>query len=102
MLEGREGQGVEPPPTYSPRPPDLWRIPDALKRIAELLQQHPTGLPIERCLPPIPPHAHERPLKLRAALASTLIAGLELARDGTLDLDQREPFAAITFRAVHA
>jgi segregation and condensation protein A len=102
MLEGREGQGVEPPPTYSPRPPDLWRISDALQRIAALLQQHPTGLPIERCLPPIPPHADQRPIKLRAALASTLVAGLELARDGTVNLDQHEAFGALSFRAADA
>jgi segregation and condensation protein A len=102
MLEGREGRGVEPPPTYSPRPPDLWRIPDALRRIAELLGQHPTGLPLERCLPPIPPHADQRPLKLRAALASTLVAGLELARDGTVNLDQHEAFGALSFRAADA
>jgi segregation and condensation protein A len=102
MLEGREGQRVEPPPTYSPRPPDLWRIADALQRITELLQQHPTGLPLEHCLPPIPRCPPDRPLRVRAALASTFVAGLEMARDGTLELDQREPFAAIKYRAVHA
>jgi segregation and condensation protein A len=102
MLEGREEQGVEPPPTYSPRPPDLWRIADALQRITELLGQNPTGLPLERCLPRIPNHASDRPIRLRAALASTFVAGLEMARDGTLELDQREPFAAIKYRAVHA
>ncbi|MFH5927007.1 segregation and condensation protein A [Roseomonas sp. SXEYE002] len=102
MLEGREGKGAEPPLTYRPIPLEFWRIPDALQRIAALLRQHPGGLPLERCLPPIPPHADQRPLKLRAALASTLIAGLELARDGTLDLDQHEPFAAIRYRAVQA
>jgi segregation and condensation protein A len=102
MLEGREGQGVEPPPTYSPRPPDLWRIADALQRLAALLQQHPTGFPLQRCLPSIPRCAPDRPIRVRAALASTFVAGLELARDGTLEFDQREPFAAIKFRAVHA
>jgi segregation and condensation protein A len=102
MLEGREGQGAEPHPTYSPRPPDLWRIPDALKRITELLQQRPTGLPIERCLPPIPKHAPGRPLRLRAALASTLVAGLELAKDGTLAMEQHEAFGAIRLQVVSA
>jgi segregation and condensation protein A len=102
MLEGREGQGAEPPPTYSPRRPDLWRIADALQRITELLGQHPKGLPLERCLPPIAPHADQRPLKLRAALASTLVAGLELARDGTANLDQHEAFGALSFRAADA
>jgi segregation and condensation protein A len=32
-------------PSYGPSPADLWRISDFLKRIIELLQQHPAGLP---------------------------------------------------------
>jgi segregation and condensation protein A len=102
ILEGREGQGVEPPPTYRPTPLTLWRISDALQRITDLLGQHPTGLPLEHCLPPIPRCASDHPVRVRAALASTLVAGLEMERDGTLELDQREPFAAIKYRAVHA
>jgi segregation and condensation protein A len=99
MLEGREGQATEAPPSYRPTPPDLWRIPDALRRIADLLGQHPTGLPLERCLPPVAPKAPDRPLRLRAALASTLVAGLELARDGTLSVEQAEPFGPISLGA---
>jgi segregation and condensation protein A len=95
MLEGREGQGVEPPPTYSLRPPNLWRIADALQRITKLLQQHPTGLPLERCLPPIPRHAPDRPIRLRAALASTFVAGLEMARDGAIALAQEHAFGPV-------
>jgi segregation and condensation protein A len=95
ILEGREGQGVEPPPTYSPRPPDLWRIADALQRITALLGQHPTGLPLERCLPPIPRHAPYRNIRLRAALASTFVAGLELARDGAVTVEQGHPFGPV-------
>jgi segregation and condensation protein A len=102
MLEGREGQGAEPPPTYSPRPPDLSRIADALQRITELLGQHPTGLPLERCLPKISPRAPNRPIRLRAALASTLVAGLELVRDGTVAVQQDAPFGQITLEAATA
>jgi segregation and condensation protein A len=102
MLEGREGQGVEPPPTYSPRSPDLWRISDALQRITELLGQHPTGLPLERCLPPIPRCAPNRPIRVRAALASNFVAGLELARDGTVTLEQPSPFQSISVTASSA
>ncbi|WP_424139848.1 segregation/condensation protein A, partial [Roseomonas chloroacetimidivorans] len=96
MLEGREGQITEPAPTYQPKPSDLWRIPDAIRRITEILPQHPDGLPLERCLPPVPPHAPDRPIRLRAALASTLVAGLELARNGAVALDQAEPFGTVT------
>jgi segregation and condensation protein A len=96
MLEGREGQGGEPPPTYSPRPSDLWRISDALQRITDLLGQHPTGLPLQHCLPFVPQHAPDRPIRLRAALGSTFVAGLELARNGAVALEQREPFGPVT------
>jgi segregation and condensation protein A len=102
MLEGREGRGAEAAPVYRPRPPDLWRIPDALQRIAELLGRYPADLPLERCLPSIPQHTPDRPIRLRAALASTLVAGLELARDGKVAVDQSEPFAPITMWTVGA
>lgn len=102
ILEGRKGKGEPPTPIYRPRPPDLWRIPDALRRIAELLGQHPTGLALERCMPQVPEHAPDRPLRLRAALASTLVAGLELARDGKIAVDQSEPFAPITMSTINA
>ena len=95
LLESREGQGAEAPSTYRPAPPDLWRIPDAVLRITGLLQQHPGGLPLERCLPVVAPTASNRPLRLRAALASTLVAGLELARERALDVCQDEPFGSI-------
>jgi segregation and condensation protein A len=95
MLEGREGPRTEPPPTYRPTPRDLWRIPDAMQRITELLQQHPRGLPLEHCLPPVVRQLPDRPLRLRAALASTLVAGLELAKDGAVALEQAEPFGAV-------
>lgn len=95
LLESREGQGAEAPQTYRPAPPDLWRISDAVLRITELLRQSPTGLPLEHCLPPIPRAAPDRLLRLRAALASTLVAGLELARDGRATLQQEEAFDAV-------
>ncbi|WP_424140631.1 hypothetical protein [Roseomonas chloroacetimidivorans] len=95
LLEGREGQGAEPPASYRPAPLDLWRIPDALKRITELLRQTPAGVPIERCLPPLLDHTPDRPIRLRAALASTLVAGLELVRDGSVRVNQDDAFGPI-------
>ncbi|TPG38234.1 segregation/condensation protein A [Roseomonas nepalensis] len=102
LLESREGQGAEAPTTYRPAPPDLWRISDAVRRITELLGQSPAGLPLQRCLPTIPPAAPDRPLRLRAALASTLVAGLELARDGRVLLRQDEAFDAVLIGPVPA
>ncbi|WP_424140386.1 segregation and condensation protein A [Roseomonas chloroacetimidivorans] len=95
LLEGRDGQGTEPPASYRPAPLDLWRIPDALKRITELLRQTPAGVPIERCLPPLLEHTPDRPIRLRAALASTLVAGLELVRDGSVRVNQDHAFSPI-------
>ena len=96
LLESRERQMAEMPPTYRPASPDLWRIPDAMQRIAELLQQYPDNLQLDRCLPVIAPTAPDRLLRVRAAIASTLVAGLELARGGILDVRQSEPFERIS------
>jgi segregation and condensation protein A len=99
MLEGRDGQGTEAQPAYRPTPPDLWRIPDAMLRITAMLEQQPRHLPFERCLPAIAPAAPDRLLRFRAALASTLLAGLELTREGKLSLTQEDPFGPIALNA---
>jgi segregation and condensation protein A len=71
-----------------PRPAPLWTATDALRRIARLLAELPNGSPLAAFLPKIDRDAPKRPLRCRAAIASTLIAGLELARDGTVALEQ--------------
>jgi segregation and condensation protein A len=71
-----------------PRPPPLWTDSDALRRLIALLPGLPDGSPLWALLPPIAGDAPARPLRCRAAVASTLIAGLEQARDGALVLDQ--------------
>ena len=99
MLEGREGnegKAAEPAPVYCPAPLDLWRVADARQRIATLLHQHPEGLALEGCLPPFPSGAAARHLRVRASLASTLVAGLEMARDGTIILAQAQVFGPVT------
>jgi segregation and condensation protein A len=73
---------------FQPRPPPLWTASDALARVARLLAVLPDGSPLAAYLPPIPQDAPARTLRCRAAVASTLIAGLERARDGALSLDQ--------------
>jgi segregation and condensation protein A len=95
MLEGPLPSPDAPPAAYRPSPPDLWRVPDALRHIAALLARHPSPLNLAQCLPPIPAQATDRPLRLRAALASSFSAGLEMARDGQAVLEQAAPFAAI-------
>ena len=78
-----------------PRPPPLWTASDALIRVARLLSVLPDGSPLAAYLPPIPQDVPARALRCRAAMASTLIAGLERARDGALLLDQEADWVPI-------
>jgi segregation and condensation protein A len=73
---------------YRPRPPPLWRVTDALPHIRRLLAVSPEGGPLPAFLPPVEGGDPDRALRCRAAVASTLVAGLELARDGALTLAQ--------------
>jgi segregation and condensation protein A len=70
------------------RPPPLWSTSDAIRQIGQLLAELPDGSPLVAFLPKIDRDAPKRPLRCRAAIASTLIASLELARDGTVALEQ--------------
>ncbi|WP_376093956.1 segregation/condensation protein A [Roseomonas sp. CCTCC AB2023176] len=85
-------------PAYRPNPPDLWRPPAAVARMRRLLGEmadlgRDEALPLEHFLPSRA--ATPTPLQRRAALASTLVAGLELARDAAIRLEQHEPFGQV-------
>jgi segregation and condensation protein A len=97
MLEGKAGQPAQAP-AYQPAPLELWRVPEAIARVTTLLAQQPQGLPLVDCLPPIPAGTARRQLRQRAALASTPVASLELARDATLEMDQAVAFGPILLR----
>jgi segregation and condensation protein A len=71
-----------------PRSPPLWTASDAIRQMTRLLAELPNGSLLAAFLPGIDRDAPKRPLRCRAAIASTLIAGLELARDGTVALEQ--------------
>jgi segregation and condensation protein A len=71
-----------------PRPPPLWTAGDAMRQFARLLPERPDGCPLAAFLPTIPHDAPARALRCRVAVATTLLAGLELARDGAVLLDQ--------------
>jgi segregation and condensation protein A len=81
---------------YRPSPPPLWRVPDALEHV----RWHLAQLPYARVeLTYLVPHRHalvRSLLQRRAALASVLLAGLELAREGKVDLQQACAFGPIT------
>ena len=86
-------------PVYRPRPPELWSVAQAMARIRAALEQLPGGGELGSFLPAIPDDEPQRKLKTSAALASTLVAGLELARGGELDLNQKEAFSPILVSA---
>jgi segregation and condensation protein A len=78
-----------------PRPPPLWRASDALPHMRRLLGVLPNASPLAAFLPGIGTDEAERDLRCRAAVASTLLAGLELARDGVVTLDQQAAWTPI-------
>ncbi len=85
---------------YRPEPPAFWTMRHALARLRLLLGEPATEwCALERFLPEwmeAPQRAGER--ERRAALAGTLLAGLELARSGAVELHQERQFGAILLR----
>jgi segregation and condensation protein A len=79
---------------YQPRPLSLWSVKQALQRLGMLLGSLPDWTSLDRFLP----DAIGGPLERRAALASTLVAGLEMARGGDLRLRQEQAFGPILVR----
>ena len=80
---------------YRPRPPSLWQVSDAIARMRQLLGVLPDGSPLTAFLPTVGGVEPGRTLRSRVAVSSTLVAGLELARAGTLALDQDAPWTPI-------
>lgn len=79
---------------YQPRPLTLWTVQDALHRLGALLGTLPDWTSLERFLP----EHLGGPTERRAALASTLLASLEMARGGAVRLQQDEQFGPILVR----
>ena len=85
---------------WQPARAGLWRVADAVARIGQVLDTAPDGggAEFDVFLPRIGPGAPERELRCRAAVASTFLAGLELARDGGVLLEQDRPWTTIQAR----
>ncbi|CAA9239106.1 MAG: Segregation and condensation protein A [uncultured Craurococcus sp.] len=82
--------------SYRPAPLLLWRVPDALARLRRMLPAVPEGAALERFLPEMAEDGSgDVVLRRRAALASTLLAGLEMGREGAASLSQGQAFGAI-------
>ena len=66
----------------------LWRVTDAMTRITRLLAARPEGGALGSFLPAVDGAGADGKLRCRAAVASTFLGGLELARGGTVTIDQ--------------
>ena len=100
VLRGRPGtEDFAPPDSYRVEIPDLWRVPEAIDRVRTLLAEHPAGGPLSSFLPAIGQQEVSRNLKLRAAVASTIAASLELSRQQFLEADQGEHFEEVILHA---
>ena len=97
VLEKGGGSGP-----YRPAPLPLWRVPDALVRLRRMLPAMAPegGVPLERFLPDMMDDGPGAALRRRAALASTLLAGLELSREGIAAMNQEEAFGPVSVRPI--
>ena len=87
---------------YQPWRPDLCSVLEARARMERLLAEMLETAPFACFLPKVPSRGRipsDTPLWRRSAVASTFMAGLELAREEVLLLEQPEPFSMITLRA---
>jgi segregation and condensation protein A len=83
---------------YAPRPLTLWTVQDALRRLTDLVGSLPDWTTLEQFLP----DQIDSPTERRAALSSTLLASLEMARGGIVRLRQEEAFGPILVRRGNA
>jgi segregation and condensation protein A len=95
IIQGRSGRPemvVED--VYRIASRDLWQVSDAIARILAQLDAVPAGGEMLDFVPELQ-EGPDRLLKVKAAVASTLLACLELAKDSELRVDQREIWGAI-------
>ena len=84
---------------YRSRPPAFWQVSQAIVEIETMLRKQPRGAALSAFLPAVATERPDRKLRCRAAVASTLLAGLELARRGTVTLRQGEAWGKILITA---
>ena len=90
VLRGRDGQpGVEEP-VYRPAPVMLFRVDEAITRIRALVAGKGKEIDFVRCLPAVETSDPLRETKAKSAVASSLVAVLELIRAGEVVAWQAE------------
>ena len=95
--------GAETIPQYRPRWHDLHSVPEARARILRRLAEAPDGCRLDTLLPEAADAtglATAACLRRRSAWSSTLVASLELAKQGEVGLGQGGDFSPIHVRAV--
>ncbi len=101
LLRGKPAtEAFAPPPVYRQVIPDLWRIGDATDRIRGMLPDFPEGAEMGAFFPAVPHTDVNWTLKARAAVASTFVAGLELARQEVIEIDQSALFQDVCFKVL--
>lgn len=83
---------------YRPRPPELEGLADALARLSRMLGGLEGWTELRHLLPGEALGGPDAALRRRAGVASTLLAGLELARGGEVLLRQDAAFGPILLR----
>jgi segregation and condensation protein A len=83
---------------YRPKPRRLWSVQEAIAQLSRVLGEFPSWAVLQRFLPDGEVGASLDTVERRAALASTLIAGLEMARGGAVELRQERAFGPIMLR----
>jgi segregation and condensation protein A len=83
---------------YRPKPRRLWSVQEALGRLSRVLGELPSWAVLQRFLPDGDLGAGLDTVERRTALASTLVAGLEMARGGAVELRQERAFGPIMLR----
>ena len=77
----------------------FWSVSDAVGRIRQVLaEMGHAKVELEAFFPIVPLDASERQRRCRAAVASTFVGALELAREGVLTLAQSHGLASIKVR----
>ena len=90
---------ARPADVYQPRRILEWTPNQAIFRMDAILREHPQGSDLLDFVPTLPAGLANLDESLRGAIASTLIAGLELAREGRVQLHQVAAFAPIRVEA---
>ena len=83
------------PTTYQPIVHQLWSLSDAIAHLRQLLADRPEGDELASCLLQVFGPKEEETLSARKAVAVTLMAALELAKNGMASLEQGSAFGPI-------